>query len=53
MYETYDHPAFRELMNDACGGPTLIIQSDIILLYFDLMALYNKLYKVNHVTNLP
>ena len=23
MYKTYDHLAFRELMNYACGGPTL------------------------------
>ena len=53
MYETYDHVAFRELMNDACGGPTLIILSNMILFHFDLMALYNKLYKVKHVSNLP
>ena len=23
MYETYDHLTYRELMNDACDGPTL------------------------------
>ena len=22
MYETYDHLAFKDLMNDACGVPT-------------------------------
>ena len=43
MYETYDHLAFRELMSDACGGPTLIILMSTIVRYNIILFRFNTL----------